>query len=108
MLGHGPGFALSVRDRKPDGSAVSSAARTLQHVKSAIEHVVELTNGPTYRVVMPSAKLLLDAPTEAAALVAAAHAASVSVLTWTVRHPFLPPYLHTVSLRLILCTAAGR
>jgi len=80
-----PGFALAIRDRRADGSAVSSAPNRLRRAISAIEHAADVTDGPSYHTVMPSAVLLRDAPVEAAGLVAAAHAARVSVLAWTVR-----------------------
>ena len=82
-LAAGPKYALSIRDIRPDGTPVTPAG-ALNHARKAIEHANEMTRGPRYRVIMPSAKLLLAAPKEAAELVAVAHAAGVEVLTWTV------------------------
>lgn len=79
-----PGFALAIRDRRADGSAVSAASSILRQAISAIEQA-DVKTGPSYHTVMPSAALLRDAPAEASALVTAAHAARVSVLAWTVR-----------------------
>ena len=81
-----PGFALAIRDRGLGSPSVSSAQDILRDAISAIKRASELTTAPAYHTVMPSALLLRDAPTEAAKLVATAHAASVSVVTWTVRH----------------------
>lgn len=84
-----PGFALAILDQNADGSAVSSASERLRQAIAAIEHSADLKGRTAYDTIMPSAALLHDAPVEAAALVAAAHAASISVLTWTVCHrPF--------------------
>ena len=85
-----PGFALAIRDRTADHSIVLSASDRLRHAIAAIKRAAELTSVPTYHTIMPSAVLLRDAPVEAAELVATAHAASMSVLTWTVRHPPVP------------------
>ena len=85
-----PGFALAIRDRAADRSIMLSAPDRLRQAISAIKRATELTSVPAYHTIMPSAVLLRDAPIEAAELVAAAHAASVSVLTWTVRQLPVP------------------
>ena len=86
-----PGFALAILDRNADGSTRLSASDRLRQATAAIEHSADSKGRTAYHTIMPSAALLRDAPVEAAALVAAAHAASISVLTWIVCHlPFQP------------------
>lgn len=81
-----PNFALAINDHTADASVVSSAPDVLRKATLAIEHAEKQAIGLLYKTVMPSATLLHDAPIEATALVSAAHAAGVSVLTWTVRY----------------------